>query len=135
MSRKNIVSLVQMAHGAFNEIACVDVSAFVLKNQHSSTPGVYIKLSEFKGDMDTQGEKCLYAIKNECNYKYYACNEDLMLVPGSPITAYSATSKMLHLYNKALLLDTVASPKQGIATSDNNRFLRQWFENNHLPAY
>lgn len=128
MSKKNIVSLVQMAHGAFNEIACVDVSAFVLKNHYSSAPGVYIKLSEFKGGMDAQGEKCLYAIKNECDYKYFAYNDELMLVPGSPITAYSATSKMLHLYTKSDLLDSVASPKQGIATSDNNRFLRQWFE-------
>lgn len=128
MSQKNIVSLVQMAHGAFNEIACVDVSAFVLKNRYSSTPGVYIKLSEFKGGMDAQGEKCLYAIKNECDYKYFASNDELMLVPGSPITAYSATPKTLRIYKDAKLLESVAEPKQGLATADNNRFLRLWHE-------
>jgi len=123
-----------MAHGAFNEIACVDVCSFIIKNKQENNNGIYIKLSDFKGNMDIQGEKCLFAIKNDCDYKYSANNDDLMLVPGSPITAFCASSQMLHLYKKALLLKQVAEPKQGIATSDNDKFLRLWFEvdNNKL---
>ena len=135
MSEKSIVGLVQMAHGAFNEVACVDVCAFVMRNKKESLDGVYIKLSEFKGGMDIQGEKCHYAIHNECDYKYYTKDTDIMDVPGSPITAFSATSRMLHLFKQATLLEAVADPKQGIATSDNNRFLRQWFEVNNNSLY
>lgn len=134
MREKCIIGLVQMAHGAFNEVACVDVCSFIIKNNQENKNGLYIKLSGFKGNMDIQGDKCLFAIKNDCDYTYSVSNDDLMLVPGSPITAFCASSQMLHLYEKSLLLEQVAEPKQGIATSDNNKFLRLWFEvdNNKL---
>lgn len=128
MRNKSIVSLIQMAHGAFNEIACVDVCSFIVKNARSNEDGIYIKLSDFKGNMDVQKDKTLYALHNECDYKYFTSSEDLILVPTSPITAFCATKKMLHLYQNAVLMSDVADPKQGIATSNNDLFLRQWFE-------
>lgn len=129
LQNKNIVTLVQMAHGAFNEVACVDVAAFVFENRRSKHIGVYFKLSDFKGDMDAQKEKLLYALSHkDCDYRYLTKADNLMLVPDSPITAFCASEKMLRIYDKATLLSCVADPKQGIATSDNNKFLRLWFE-------
>ena len=128
LENKDIVTLIQMAHGAFNEVACVDVCSFVLANKHLDTEGVYFKLSDFKGDMENQRIKFEDAISGECDYKFFTNSTDLTLVPGSPITAFSATKKMLHIYSGAKLLSEVADPKQGIATSNNNIFLRLWYE-------
>jgi hypothetical protein len=126
---KDIITLTQMAHGAFNEIACVDVAAFVLNNKVTGIPGIYFKLSDFKGDMESQKEKVLYAIDHDdCGYKYYVNAHSLMLVPGSPITAFCASERLLRVYERSTLLSEIADPKQGIATSDNNKFLRLWFE-------
>ena len=128
LNTRTILTLVQMAHGAFNEVACVDVCAFVLASQKHNTDGVYFKLSDYKGDMDYQKEKVLEALHRDVDYKFYAKADNLALVPESPITAYSASERMLRIYDRAVLLSTVADPKQGLATADNNRFLRQWFE-------
>ena len=128
LNTRTILTLVQMAHGAFNEVACVDVCAFVLASKKYDIDGVYFKLSDHKGDMDYQKEKVLEALHEEVDYKFYAKANNLSLVPESPITAYSASERMLRIYDRAVLLSTVADPKQGLATADNNRFLRQWFE-------
>lgn len=128
LGNKQIVTLTQMAHGAFNEVACVDVCAFVIQNYNNDEEGVYFKLSSFKGDMETQREWMLKALKEDCEYKYYTKASNLALVPDSPITAFCASERMLKIYEKAILLKEIADPKQGLATADNNRFLRQWFE-------
>ena len=126
---KDIITLIQMAHGSFNEVACVDVCSFVLANARENFEGVYFKLSDFKGDMDEQRTKFNEANNSEkCNYRYYTKASDLTQVPGCPITAFSASEKMLHTYAHAKLLSEVADPKQGIATSNNNLFLRLWYE-------
>ncbi|WP_051259538.1 BREX-1 system adenine-specific DNA-methyltransferase PglX [Epilithonimonas tenax] len=47
-------------------------------------------------------------------------------IPGSPI-AYSLSNNLLNLLNK-INVNTLSQVKRGIATSDNDRFLRFWFE-------
>jgi len=129
LSTKDLLSLIQMAHGSFNQDACVDVCTFVLSNKKTENKGIYIKLSDFKGDMEVQREKFIAANESDqCDYKFYANAIDLTLVPGSPITAYCASEKMLRIYERAVVLNSLAEPKQGIATSDNKLFLRYWYE-------
>ena len=129
LSEKSIITLIQMAHGSFNQDACVDVASFVICNNNIKQPGIYIKLSDYKGDMDVQ-KKYFEISQNElnCNYRFETNSNDLLQVPETPITAFCASKKMLDLYSKAELLSKLAEPKQGMATSDNNRFIRQWFE-------
>lgn len=48
-------------------------------------------------------------------------------IPGSPV-AYWASSNMLADFEKGLSTEKLVSVKQGLATGDNNRFLRFWYE-------
>lgn len=48
-------------------------------------------------------------------------------IPGSPV-AYWVSKKFLEAFVKGTMLGNLADSKQGIATADNNRFLREWFE-------
>lgn len=48
-------------------------------------------------------------------------------LPGSPI-AYWSSGQVRKIFMENPQLDEIAKPRQGMATSDNNRFLRFWFE-------
>ena len=48
-------------------------------------------------------------------------------IPGSPV-AYWVSKKFISNFEKGRLLGTLADSKQGLATADNNRFLREWYE-------
>ena len=49
------------------------------------------------------------------------------LIPGRPIV-YWASRQMLNAFEVGVPLGDLAPAKQGLATADNERFLRQWFE-------
>ena len=48
-------------------------------------------------------------------------------IPGSPV-AYWVSSAFLRAFETGVLLGKIADAKQGVATADNNRFLRLWNE-------
>ena len=58
---------------------------------------------------------------------YTTNNEDFAMIPGSPV-AYWTSERMRRCYSGKVLLSEIAEPRQGMATSDNNRFLRRWAE-------
>lgn len=44
------------------------------------------------------------------------------------IIAYWVSNNFVNIFKKAVALINYGEPKQGLATADNNRFLREWFE-------
>ena len=46
----------------------------------------------------------------------------------SNIIAYWVSENFVNIFKKAVSLINYGEPRQGLATSDNNRFLREWFE-------
>ncbi len=127
LNTKLISSLIQMEYSAFEE-ATVPINTFVLKNSSTSENGVYIKLSDFKGGMDVQKVKTLEAIGNpDVDYLYRTNQANFKKIPGSPI-AYWVSANLIHDFEVGTRMDKIVEPRQGLATADNNRFLRQWFE-------
>lgn len=53
--------------------------------------------------------------------------EILEKMPGCPV-AYWVSEAMLRAFEVGLPFGDIAQPRQGMATSDNNRFLRLWYE-------
>ena len=49
------------------------------------------------------------------------------MIPSSPI-AYWISNSMLNAFDKFAPMSETASPKQGLATGDNDLFIRQWWE-------
>lgn len=130
LNTKSIVTLVQMAKGAFFKEATVDICSFVLENNHARKYGSYIRLENFKGDMAIQKEKTLEALANkECEYFYELTQENFDKIPGMPI-AYWISEKTRDIFSKKTLKD-IASPCIGMRTGDNARFLREWYEVNY----
>lgn len=124
---KGIDTFVQMAKGAFFKEATVDVCAFVLNNKHNAGNGMYIRLDDFKGDMDYQNTKVLEALKmSECPYIYSSATDEFAPIPGKPI-AYWISREGLEAFSRGLIGD-VAVTKQGFKTGNNDLFLRLWYE-------
>lgn len=128
IEKKSISSLIQMEYSAFKE-ATVPICSFVLKNSTDKL-GIYIRLTDFIGGMEVQKEKTLEAINNSnCEYFFETDKNDFEKIPGMPI-AYWASDKVIKVFEDAKKLEELSDPKQGLATTDNKRFLRFWNEVN-----
>lgn len=130
INQKSIVSLVQMAKGAFFNEATVDICAFVLGNTFSNNKGLYIRLEDFKGGMEVQKQKVLEALSNNnCGYFYEVNQKDFGRIPGSPV-AYWASPQIMNAFSDNPSINAIGEAKAGMTTGDNERFLRAWFEVN-----
>lgn len=124
---KSIATLVQMEYSAFEE-ATVPICSFVLKNGKPAEKGLYFKLSDFKGGMEVQKTKVLEALADkDCGYFYEADQSNFSKIPGSPV-AYWVSEALLNDFSIGKILKEKGDTRQGMATSDNNRFLRLWHE-------
>ncbi len=126
-SQKSIATLIQFEYSAFEE-ATVPICAFVLKNGKQTSKALCFRLSAFTGGMEVQKRKVLEALANKnCGYFYEADQSNFSKIPGSPI-AYWVSDQILSLYCNYPALGSLAAPRKGNSTSDNNRFLRLWHE-------
>ena len=59
--------------------------------------------------------------------KYVANARNFSKIPGSPV-AYWVSKNAVRAFETQKPLGAIAEPKQGLATTDNNRFVRAWSE-------
>ena len=121
----NISSLIQLEYSALEE-ATVPICTFVL-NKNIGEKGHYFRLTDYKGGMSVQERK--YLEINEIKEKdFYITNvDDFKKIPGSPIV-YWASENYFNIFKESTILKSDGDTRQGMATSDNNRFLRYWYE-------
>ncbi|MBQ9394751.1 MAG: BREX-1 system adenine-specific DNA-methyltransferase PglX, partial [Proteobacteria bacterium] len=128
LTNHSITTLVQMAKGAFFNEATVDVCAFVIQCDYPGKTGVYFRLEDFTGNMDYQNQKLCEALRDpSCNYRYQASSLLFENLPGMQI-GYWAGEHILNAFQTGHALEANASPRQGLATTDNNKYLRHWYE-------
>ena len=128
LKNHSITTLVQMAKGAFFSEATVDVCAFVIQCNRIKQIGVYFRLEDFVGNMDYQNEKLLEAIDNPlCGYRYRVESSLFDNLPGMQI-GYWAGEHILRAFQTGKILEKQATPRQGLATTNNNKYLRHWYE-------
>ncbi|MBF0103284.1 MAG: class I SAM-dependent DNA methyltransferase, partial [Desulfobacterales bacterium] len=58
---------------------------------------------------------------------FLASAEDFKKIPGRPI-AYWVSEQMLKSFSQHKKLKEICSPKSGMSSTDNDRFLRLWYE-------
>lgn len=125
-NQATIETLIQFEYSAFEE-ATVPVCTFAFQNRHVQKKGCYLRLVDFRGGMEVQRQKTLEAIENHnCGFYYEQSTDNFSKIPGSPV-AYWASERSLSTY-AAPNMDCIAQPRHGLATSDNNRFLKLWHE-------
>ena len=127
--RKEIIennTIINMAHlgaHAFDEIGgeVVQATTFVLrKNQLENYNSTFHRLVNYNSEKEKESE--FFNDKN----KFYSTSSKFNQIPGTPI-AYWVTDNLIKCFNNTKL-ESIADVKQGLATADNKRFLRYWFE-------
>lgn len=159
--RKNIIenqsieSLLHLSRGVFG--ADFSASSSVIKNtSNANACGTYFRLVErtfqefeqshlrmlfeqtlanhdFKYNFKEYTKDVTELPYSEDGNRIYYPNVEQMnfeKIPGAPI-GYWVSPKIQEIFTSNLALSAVCSPTQGLATADNARFLRLWFE----PSY
>ena len=129
MQHRETVSMAHLGPRAFEEIGgeVVQTTSFVLYNGHiPGYQGTYCRLIE---PTTQQGKEELFLAGEK---RFTAAQDNFSKIPGSPV-AYWASKKARESYTHDNL-DRLAQPRHGLATSDNDRFLKLWHEVNITKA-
>jgi len=133
LDKTTILSMAHLGPRAFDTISgeVVSTTMFVLENiEKPEMKGIYLRLVESKNEkkkkqtFQNNRPSADNTIPEKC---YRASATDFKKIPGSPI-AYWVTKKLLTCFSKGRPLGQISSPRQGLASSDNQRFLRFWHE-------
>lgn len=130
ITNKCLSSLIQLEYNSFTEIAMVPVGTFILYNssfKNVNYIGTYLKLSEFKGNMDVQKEKVVNSLKSSTNYKFNISQNNFLKTPNYQIIFWE-DKYLIDSFNKYPHLSKYAKPSRGLSTFNDNKFLRFWFE-------
>lgn len=133
LDENRIDNMLHLGPRTFDELSgeVVQNTAFVITNtQPADCKGIYYRLVDGKNCTDKEQLFLSHIRGNEDGLKIYYPNisqKDFEKIPGCPI-GYWVSPKIQEVFTSNLALSAVCSPTQGLATADNARFLRLWFE-------
>lgn len=127
IDNRTLTSLIQLEYSGFAG-ATVPICTYTFNNSFiKGYKGGYVRLSDFVGAA-VQAPKALEAIRNpDCGWFYRRDAETFKQIPGTPI-AYWASDALLDAFGNAKQLSEYGKPRQGLATGENARFVREWWE-------
>ena len=127
INEKTITSLIQLEYSGFAG-ATVPICTFTFHNGYvDGYKGGYVRLSDFVGAA-VQAPNTREAIANpDCGYFYRRNAKTFTQIPGTPI-AYWASEALLNAFAGGKKLSDIGKPRQGLATGENARFVREWWE-------
>lgn len=126
LDKKTIITMAQLGTKAFSQISgeVVQTVAWVIKNNNiRKYQPSYFRLTE--GNEDDKKSK----LKNKENVFLNIAPSDFKKIPGSPI-AYWIKKDLLDLFFKNSKMSDVLEPREGLATGNNDKHIRFWFEVN-----
>lgn len=119
-----IDGMLHLGPRTFEELSgeVVQSTAFVLKNNHNNEAKAnYHRLVDYKTNKEKE-----QAFLNGTNYFPKIPQTNFAKIPGSPI-AYWVSDVFISLFENEAL-EAISKPRQGMATSNNDKFLKYWFE-------
>ena len=130
LSISSIISMAHLGSKAFDSIGgeVVSTSAFVIENHpNSEKHGTYIRLVDGRSESE-KSRNLLNEIRGLSSDLTYKVEGNVFKnIPGNPI-AYWAPKKLLKSFESIYSIDTISPPRIGMMTTDNERFLRCWYE-------
>ena len=129
----NIDNMMHLGPRTFDELSgeVVQNTAFVLsKHEPAEQGGVYYRLVDGKNCADKEQLFLSHINRNEdgnCICYPNVEQKNFEKIPGCPI-GYWLSNKVYDIFESSNCINTYGDPRQGLATGDNNRFLRLWHE-------
>jgi len=120
---KTTINMAHLGARAFDEIGgeVVQTTSFVLRNSNiDNYSACYVRLVDYQSQ---QEKETAFLEKKDI---YYVKKSRYALIPGEVI-AYWISDNTVNTFKNKILYD-VARPRQGMATTNNDLFLRLWYE-------
>lgn len=130
LQHTTIINLAHLGTHAFEEIGgeVVQSTTFIIQNKVSDNyMSTFERLVEYDSQDAKEKEYLRIASNKDSHDLYHNTQSNFKKIPGSPV-AYWASDSLIHDFEVGTPLSKLVDAKQGLATADNNRFLRQWFE-------
>lgn len=124
LESKTIMTMAHLGARAFGQISgeVVQTTTFVIQNHYvSNYQPTFFRLID-----GNEQEKVKNLLLRKFQFSH-AKQSEFNKIPGSPI-AYWLSENTLVPFEKYPSLSDIAKPRQGLATSDNDRFLKLWHE-------
>ncbi len=128
INNNTVINMLHLGARAFEEIGGEVVQSVSFVNRKykiNDYKSKYIRLVDFNSSIENQNK--FIESKNQNLNTYIKTSNEFKNIEGSPI-AYWASDKIFDIFKNSETLGQVAEPRQGLATADNNRFLRLWHE-------
>ena len=126
IEKKTIVSMAHFGRGIFG--SDFGTTSFVISNKHvSKYLGSYRRLFEKQGAVDSVEQKEEWYLEGKG--RFVARQDSFEKIPGAPV-AYWVSENVRKCFEASEKIGTYASPRQGLATGNNEVFLKLWFEVN-----
>ncbi len=130
LSNSTILTMAHIGERGFDTIggAVVSTTAFILQHaKQVGLKGVYVRLVDGKSESE-KSKIFLEAVRfNAHSRKYTASTEIFESIDGKPI-AYWLSDRFQEVFRSSSRIADYSAPCAGLQTSDNNRFLRLWYE-------
>ena len=126
LQKTDTINMAHLGARAFEEIGgeVVQTTTFVLRNIHTKDyKGTYCRLIE---PTTQQGKEDMFLSGRN---RYFSQQDNFSKIPGSPV-AYWVNNVFIRDCQLGKRLADLCETRKGLATSDNNRFLKLWFEVN-----
>lgn len=121
-------TLLHLGPRTFPEIGgeVVQNAAFTLYKTSPGLRSYYIRLLDYPKS-ELKQARTIEIINTHQHEMYIILQENFKEMPGHPI-GYWIGSQMRDIFKNSLKIGDISAPRQGLASSDNNRFLKIWNE-------
>lgn len=113
LQNKTIMSMLILNKNVMD--AGLDICTFIIKNKLDK------KYNTSYYNVTKMSEKIEYSNRYNINNQKFLNSKDYAIL-------YNLSDSLYEVYQNSIPLHEIAPTKQGLATSDNNRFLREWYE-------
>ena len=119
----SIASLVHNGRGVWGSDfgSC---SYVLMRSSIRSFNGRFLRLFDKQGSVASNEE---LERRFHTNPRFSASNDEFRKIPGSPV-AYWVSERLREVFERGTLLGKLVDARQGLATADNDQFLRRWHE-------
>lgn len=129
IAEHSIVSMAHIGARGFDSIGgeVVSTTATVFAAGQQGVDGVYLRLVDPVGEAAKQAAAREAIANPDCGYFYRRNAKTFTQIPGTPI-AYWVGEGLMNSFSKGIPLGEITDTHLGMATCDNERFLRLWWE-------
>lgn len=126
LEKHTIKDLIQIGFNSFPELNSkfALAAAFVIQKKVAGSSGRFMSLNNTSKSSD---KNLVFLEEKKLNKFHTIKSSDFKYIEGTPIS-FEAPSKLREVFKNSTALNQIAEPRQGLATGNNDKFVRLWYE-------